>query len=521
MGDATFISQATTKICGTLDPNAVLKRSFDFLRTYMPVDSISMSAYDPSTRSLTDIAHHMTPDFAKTLKMHILSPPPDKPLQVPPDIHDYIMAHTVNSCTIVNSPDKSPGGKFVCERLGIKDLSFMVLKVDIGGEIQGHIIVSARGIRLYSKEHARLLRIIRDPFSVAMTNAIHHQEVVRLKDLLNEDNRYLFSKLHQNSEEAIIGKDKGLRDVMKTVLKVARLNSAVMLVGETGAGKEVIANAIHYNSKQANGPFVKINCGAIPDNLIDSELFGHQKGAFTGALSNKRGHFERAHNGTLFLDEIGDLPHSAQVRLLRVLQQKEVLRVGGTEPIKINVRIITATHHDLEEKVENGEFREDLWFRINVFPIKIPPLRQRTDDIPALVEYFIDRKSQEMNLKFRPRVSAEAIKRLKAYSWPGNVRELENSVERALIHNAAVHHNTVLEFDEIEGAIHKLNAKGFHLKSHALMSCDDAMRRHFQEVLKSTGGRINGENGAAAILKINPNTLRHRLRKLGVSFGRT
>ena len=481
-----------------------------------------MAAYDKEIQSMYYVAHishssyeHLIPqDFWNT------------PVFLPYESFKRLSVNT-DTCLIINDASADPvGGRTVCDILGMYDICYIVLKVDIGKEIPGHIVVASRGLDLYTQKHAHLLLILRDPFSIAMANAIKHEEVVRLKDLLNEDNKYLFSKLHKKNQDSIIGKDKGLKEVMDTVMEVARLNSVVMLLGETGVGKELIANAIHYNSSQANGPFVKINCGAIPDNLIDSELFGYEKGAFTGAVTSKRGHFERAHNGTLFLDEIGDLPLSAQVRLLRVLQQKELIRVGGTQSIKTNVRIITATHHDLEHMVKKGNFRKDLWFRINVFPITIPPLRERMADILDLTAYFIQRKSQEMNLKQRPQLSPKAIKNLMAYHWPGNIRELENCVERELIQKVVVRHNAVLDFERIENSLESVKFQRTQIKSYPLfaeptyMTCDEITRNHFQEVLNHTKGRIQGPYGAAAILGLEPNTLRYRLKRLGISYGR-
>ena len=252
---------------------------------------------------------------------------------------------------------------------------------------------------------------------------------------MSDDNRYLQKEMMYLTGDTIIGARFGLKEVMRMVEHVAPTNSPVMIIGETGTGKEVIANAIHLSSKRKGSAFVKINCGAIPDSLIDSELFGHEKGAFTGAISQKKGRFERAHNGTIFLDEVGELPLQAQVRLLRVLQQHEIERVGGSQTIPVDVRIITATHKNLEEMVRIGQFREDLWFRLNVFPIIIPPLHQRTIDIPALVDYFLEQKSMDMKIRKLPSLAPGAIEKLLTYDWPGNVRELEYLVERTLILN--------------------------------------------------------------------------------------
>ena len=233
----------------------------------------------------------------------------------------------------------------------------------------------------------------------------------------------------------MIGADFGLKRVMEMVQQVAALDSPVMLRGETGTGKEVIASVIHNLSSRRKGPFITVNCGAIPDSLMDSELFGHEKGAFTGALERTRGRFERAHGGTIFLDEIGELSPSAQMRLLRVLQDKKIERVGGSDSIDLDIRVIAATHRNLESLIQEGQFREDLYFRLQVFPIIIPPLRHRTMDIPALVKHVLTKKTRAMGFSKIPELWPGVLERLSGYHWPGNVRELENMVERALILN--------------------------------------------------------------------------------------
>jgi transcriptional regulator with GAF, ATPase, and Fis domain len=318
------------------------------------------------------------------------------------------------------------------------------------------------------------------------------------------------------SGDEIIGAEYGLKEIMEMVRKVSPLDSPVTLLGETGVGKEVIANAIHATSSRNDGPLVTVNCGAIPENLLDSELFGHEKGAFTGAIAQKRGHFERADGGTIFLDEIGELPPPAQVRLLRVLQHKKIERVGGTKTISVDVRIIAATHRDLEGLVKIGAFREDLWFRINVFPIVIPPLRDRKEDIPALVHHFIEKKSKELKIYPSPSVPIEEIDHLKAYHWPGNVRELENLVERELIHNRGKGSTGRLQFEHLELS----NKTGLVERPDdgELLTLDQAMSRHILQALKVSHGRINGPTGAARLLGINPNTLRNRMIKLGIPY---
>jgi transcriptional regulator with GAF, ATPase, and Fis domain len=318
------------------------------------------------------------------------------------------------------------------------------------------------------------------------------------------------------SGDEIVGAEFGLGGVMALVQQVAPLNNPVLLLGETGVGKDVIANAIHYSSPRKDGPFIKVNCGAIPETLLDSELFGHEKGAFTGAISQRRGRFERADRGTIFLDEIGELPPQAQVRMLRVLQYKEIERVGGSNPISVDIRLIAATNRNLEEMVKARQFREDLWFRLNVFPIHIPPLRERKDDIPALVHHFVGRKSRELRLPVPPPLAAGIIDRLMAYHWPGNVRELENVIERALI----LSKGDPLVFDDLfvvksgDRPSIPTGPQGQPLNLNELIS------RHIRRVLEIAEGKVHGKGGAAELLGVNPSTLRNRMNQLGILYGR-
>ncbi|MCP3952608.1 MAG: AAA family ATPase, partial [Desulfobacterales bacterium] len=356
----------------------------------------------------------------------------------------------------------------------------------------------------------------KEPFSVAMSNALKHREVLHFKELLADDNRFLQHQLLSLSGDQIIGADFGLKSVMEKVRQVAAHDSPVLLLGETGTGKDVLANAIHYSSARRDAPFIAVNCGAIPENLVDSELFGHEKGAFTGALAQKRGRFERADNGTIFLDEIGDLPPQAQVRMLRVLQNHEIERLGGTRQIPLNIRVIAATNKNLEEMIAARQFREDLWFRLNVFPIQIPPLRARKEDVPALMRHFIAKKTAELKLPAVPRIAPGAIDRLGAYAWPGNVRELENIVERALIVNPT----TPLAFDDI-GLKTKPKRPAARIASEDdLPPFDEMVSRYIQKVLDVTNGKIHGPGGAAELMAINPSTLRSKISKLDIRYTR-
>jgi transcriptional regulator with GAF, ATPase, and Fis domain len=347
-----------------------------------------------------------------------------------------------------------------------------------------------------------------------MSNTLEHEQVVRLKNLLADDNRQLQRELLRLSGDELVGADFGLRDVLQRIRQVADTESPVLLTGETGVGKDVIANAIHLGSPRRHGPFIPVNCGAIPDSLLDSELFGHEKGAFTGAVSRKRGRFERADQGTILLDEIGDMPMQAQTRLLRVLQNREIERVGGTERIAVDIRVIAATNQDLPAMVRDGRFREDLWFRVNVFPIHVPPLRDRKVDIPALVHHFIERKTRDLKIGESPQLAPGAIEALTAYDWPGNVRELENIVERAII----VHRGGPLRFENLGAASAPSSPVSGPPSEPELLDLDSVVASHIRRVLERTGGKIHGPGGAGELLGVNPNTLRSRMRKLGIPF---
>ncbi len=388
------------------------------------------------------------------------------------------------------------------------------------GEAQGVVlfalIVVARPPR---DRDGSLLSTLREPLAVAVANhqRIHGIEVSRAA--AEADRVALLHRLGRESlHESVVGARQGLRHVMERVGLVASSDLSVLLLGETGTGKEVIARAIHEGSRRADGPFLRVNCGAIPADLIDSELFGHEKGSFTGATGARQGWFERADGGTLFLDEVGELPLSAQVRLLRVLQDGSLRRVGGERELHVDVRIIAATHRDLRAMVRDGTFREDLWYRIAVFPIELPPLRARLADLPALAHHFAERAARRLGLP--PQLPTPAdIRLLQNYPWPGNVRELIAVIERAAILGAG----TGLRVDLALGAAPISAAAPTSAQTepaqsgdNAFLSLDAAMRRHIEAALELTRGRIEGIGGAADLLKINPHTLRARMRKLGV-----
>ena len=505
--DLIFFREATKRICSSLDLQEALEQTFAFLKRFAPSNYMSFSFFEPDSGTLKIAARVADFEIAATQDSIALSAEAQKFLKF--NVDNFI---TMDFESCPQFAEEIAGA------LGHGKLTGLRLILRIKGERIGGVSVLSSTGEHFTKEHARLLGLLHDPFAIAMSNYLRY---LRVKELMADDNKYLQRELHRLSGDEIIGDKFGLSEVMEQVRQVAPRNSPVLLLGETGVGKEVIANAIHYASARRNGPLIKINCGAIPETLIDSELFGHEKGAFTGATSMKRGRFERASGGTIFLDEVGELPPAAQVRLLRVLQEKTIERVGGSEPLTVNVRVIAATHRDLESMVAKGEFRDDLWYRINVFPIRIPPLRERQADIPALVQHFIDRKSRELNLRYKPAIAEGTLERLQQYEWPGNVRELENLVERELIR--AKSQNAPLRFEGIVKSQSKEKPSSAPIQiapPDEHQDLNSVLRSHLLQVLQSTNGKIQGPDGAAALLKVHPSTLRHRLRKLGIPFGR-
>jgi transcriptional regulator with GAF, ATPase, and Fis domain len=500
-----FFIETTLRICGSLEIEKALHRCLLYIRDFMPADQVHLTYFDFGLRIINVLATAV-PEGGSISNIRF---------SVPQEVETIFAKSVVPEVYRANEPITHPIIKHALKFVG-ESSSVMVLRLVVEGRFVGAFAVQAEGYGRFSEEHARLLRLLNDPFSIALTNSLRYRELLRLKDVLADDNRYFQEELQRMSGDEIIGVDFGLEHVMDLVHQVAPLLSPVLLLGETGTGKEVIANAIHQTSPHKEGPFITVNCGAIPDTLLDSELFGHEKGAFTGALSQKRGRFERAHGGTIFLDEIGELPHEAQIRLLRVLQEKEIERVGGTEPIKVDIRVIAATHRDLQAMIAEGRFREDLYFRLKIFPIAIPPLRERSGDIPALVQHFIRKKSQEMKLTGIPMLAPGAIDRLMAYHWPGNVRELENAVERALI----LSRGEPLTFFDLQPSGSQDTRHIPAVSEDEPLNLDEAMTRHIRRVLQMTGGRVEGERGAAKLLGVNPSTLRNRMHKLGILFGR-
>jgi formate hydrogenlyase transcriptional activator len=361
---------------------------------------------------------------------------------------------------------------------------------------------------------ARAIEFLTKPFRDedllnAVEQAVHRSRQLMQLNTKPAHEKAPFKNKSQISFAEIVGQSAPLRRVLTEVETVADTDSTVLIYGETGTGKESIARAIHNLSLRDGKPFVKLNCAAIPTGLLESELFGHEKGAFTGAISHHVGRFELAHGGTLFLDEIGDIPSELQPKLLRVLQEQEFERLGSTRTTHVNVRIVAATNRDLAQMTRAKQFREDLYFRLNVFPIHLPPLRERTGDIPLLVRHYVDKYSQRMNKRVET-IPPEALAALSSYTWPGNIRELQNFIERSVILTS--------------GSVLRVPAKELQLVPPAAASIggtlEEIEREHILQVLRDTHGVIGGRFGAAVKLGIKRTTLLSRMQKFGISAER-
>jgi len=384
----------------------------------------------------------------------------------------------------------------------------------------GFVTLTSRSSGVLTAAHAALLSELSAPLTTALRLEEEREGEHRLREALEADRRALLQRLDRDDvSDSIVGADSGLREVMLRVEQVSPTDAPVLLLGETGSGKEVVARAIHSRSRRSRGPIVRVNCGAIPAGLIDSELFGHEKGSFTGAITTRKGWFERADGGTLFLDEVAELPLDAQVRLLRILQDGVFERVGAQRANRVDVRIVAATHRNLRDMVSTGAFREDLWYRLGVFPIEIPPLRARPEDIPALGSHFAARAGTRLGgsaLALAP----EDIELLLSYSWPGNVRELAAVIERAAILGDGRRLRLAAALGPSSPPDGGARPSGPAMEDPTILPLEKAMARHIERALRATGGRIEGRGGAASLLRINPHTLRARMRKMGIDWAR-
>ncbi|MHB0958382.1 MAG: sigma-54 interaction domain-containing protein [Pirellulaceae bacterium] len=523
-----LLAQIWREVCRHIEIHASASTIAQALGTHMPLEVLLVRRYDGASRVLQTVAvsgpgaaaHHaaarteLAADQIRRLRA-------------------WVAANQVRS--FAASPARR-GLSFLVP----PEISGPVLAGPLAGRegLAGCLILVAPSGTSWKARHMRLAAALLEPFSAALENDRRLHELASLREAAEAERRSLLTRIgRQEIREEIVGADAGLKNVMQRVALVAQLDVPVLILGETGTGKEVISRAIHSRSIRGAGPFIRVNCGAIPPELIDSQLFGHEKGSFTGAAEMRKGWFERADGGTLFLDEIGELPLAAQVRLLRVLQDGLVERVGGEHLIRVDVRIVAATHRELAEMVQRGTFREDLWYRVNVFPILLPRLRERLEDIPALARHFARRAANHFGLPY-VEPSAEDLAALAQYAWPGNIRELGAVIDRAAIlgdgKRLQVMQALGISRPPVESA--RAGSRGTtaievpagrrdpagatDAAAWDVAPLDVAMKEHIERALRATQGRIEGHGGAARLLAINPHTLRARMRKLKIDWSR-
>jgi len=500
-------------IITNLTPEALFRSAYEAIRRVVSFDRAAFLLYQPETKSLKLLSMDGDPEseFFQLGK--------DYDLQET-RISAWVLAHqkVVLRGDLEKEQQSAGDARLVAE--GIQ--SYCVVPLVAMGNSIGTFTVWSQSKHRYSADDAELLQEVANQVALAIANMKSYEEIATLKARLEKENVYLQEEIRtEHNFEEIIGNSPPLLELLRRVDQVAPTDSSVLIFGETGTGKELIARAIHNRSVRKSRPLVKVNCSAISAGLVESELFGHVKGAFTGAFERRIGRFELADGGTIFLDEVGELPLETQVKLLRVLQEREFEPVGSNRSVRVNVRIIAATNRNLQESINAGRFRSDLYYRLNVFPLDVPPLRERRSDIPQLAMFFLSRYSRNLGKKMEG-ISAASTEKLRSYSWPGNIRELQNVIERALILSP----EPILELDTDLVSVSTSDAfRGIAreapevvqaTKPPAFKTLDEVERAHISAVLHQTRGVIEGTNGAAKTLGMHPNTLRHRMDKLGI-----
>lgn len=459
---------------------------------------------------LTVVLHQAA---TNTMRMHVLEPPePNEPaIVLPADEDPAGLVWQTQQPLITSTLADLARWPRLLERVqpyGVQSCCWLPLTT--ARRRLGTLVLSSKQPSTYDTADTSFLHHVANQVAVAVENCLAFEEIDELKEKLAKENAYLEEEARtQHNFGEVVGESAVLRRVLKEVETVAPTGSTVLIRGETGTGKELIARALHELSPRKGRTFVKLNCAAIPTGLLESELFGHEKGAFTGAISQKSGRFELTHQGTLFLDEVGDIPIELQPKLLRVLQEQEFERLGGTKTIKVDVRLVAATHRDLVRMVAEGRFREDLFYRLNVFPLTLPPLRERRDDIPRLVRHFTQQFARRMGRQIEsiPSMVMDALVR---YSWPGNVRELQNVIERAVILSPGP------SLQVPPGDLHAATTQ-ITVPPAAPVTLADTEREAILNALRETGGVVGGPKGAAARLGMKRSLLYWKMKKLGIS----
>ncbi len=546
-----FLEKLFVQISSSEDLHKAMLNTFTHLASYLPISGISLHRFMPKEDSIQlDFLLCKNNFHRLNTKIELSRAESDElkrheqhyQLEYGDSWINGSVAYTLNT---VLSPYIEPINR-----------TFLVTLIQSNKRILGHLCLIGNAPHCFLPKHEILLEALQNSIDKIGQRLLKHPELLQIK-LERSNDKNERSEYNILNDITIIGRNNSLKETVAIIEKIAKSDAPVLIMGETGTGKELIADEIQKLSQKSRGPYVKINCGAIPESLIDSELFGYQKGAFTGAIMDRLGKFEVANGGTLFLDEIGELSPLSQVRLLRVLQDNVIQRVGGTIPIRVDVRIIAATNRSLEKMIAEGSFRQDLYHRLNVFPVFLPPLRARIKDMPLLIDYFIKTLKYKQAGRQKIQIMQENMHILEEYTWPGNVRELRNIIERAItlseshqvdlseylpytafnpqnsffeeiikkeersqqgipINNAPIEpyaqsheKNARTNFDENNSSSHDTSAP---------LALDEAMAFHIKKVLKMCNYKISGANGAAEILQINPSTLRKRMKKLNINL---
>jgi formate hydrogenlyase transcriptional activator len=497
-----ILLEVNNTIVSVLDLHELLNAVSGSLRRLVPHEYASLSLYDPETQRLQ--IHALDFPVSKGLIQ--------KGLSVPVEGTPTGGALTTRQPTFITRADIEKFGSDIARRIldeGLK--SGYVLPLISHGRPLGTLVVASMREESFPQRDAELLRNVANQIAIAVENSLAYRREVERANQLSEEKLYLQDEIRtEYNFEEIVGESSALKGILEELQTVAPTDSTILILGETGTGKELIARAIHHLSARRERTLVKVNCAAIPTGLLESELFGHEKGAFTGAIAQRQGRFELAHKGTLFLDEVGDISLDLQPKLLRVLQEQEFERLGSARTIHVDVRLVAATNADLAQKVAENQFRRDLYYRLNVFPILLPPLRERRDDIPLLVRYFAQKYARRMK-KPIDTIPVKAMNALTEYHWPGNVRELENFIERAVI----LSRGTDLQLPLAE--LKQRTKTPLLESSHALATLEHAERDHIIRALSETNWTIGGPAGAAVRLGMKRTTLQSRMKKLGIA----
>ncbi|MGZ8434304.1 MAG: sigma 54-interacting transcriptional regulator [Candidatus Binatia bacterium] len=498
----SLLLDVNNTVVSVLDLHELLKAVSDSLRHLVPHEYASLSLYDAESQ---------------TLQIHALDFPVSKGmlqegLSIPVEGSPTGRAIQTRKPVLIARSDIEQFGSDIARRILAEGLkSAYCLPLISHDRPLGTLVVASLTDEVFPEKDAQLLQHVANQIAIAVENSLAFRQVVDRANKLSEEKLYLQDEIRtEYNFEEIIGESAALKRVLDQIQTVAPTDSTILVQGETGTGKELIARAIHHLSARSERTLVKVNCAAIPTGLLESELFGHEKGAFTGAIAQRVGRFELAHRGTLFLDEVGDIPLELQPKLLRVLQEQEFERLGSSRTVHVDVRLVAATNADLTQKVADGQFRADLYYRLNVFPVTIPPLRERREDIPLLVRYFAQKYARRMK---RPidNVPVKAMTALSEYHWPGNVRELENFIERAVILSRGA--ELQIPLAELKQRTNRHSSAA----SNGFATLENAEREHIVRALGESKWVIGGAAGAANRLGMKRTTLQSRMRKLGIT----